>query len=901
MTPLIFALLMTFSVVRSLDLDHIKEYELLHLNIDNNGEHPVLEFSAFSVDYKIGLEPNNDLIPANIHHTNGNPTVKSGGDPYYTSQTKTCHYFGRLIAPDATAIISVSMCNKHGIRADIRVHGETLILRPSALYLKDNPQREHSFTDEYIVYKLPHINALFSNKDDAVKHVMKSIIPPADTPPNRRLLAQINGGDNKVEVLILIHTSLRSAYEEAFDDDTWYEQCTADLTTAINTVSAIYKDTDWEYAGQDNVGEITWTIVEFEVMDYSDSIYMDLVPEIIPSNCDETDENCGIDGGSWLTIIKDWIRTTRGRTDTYDNAMMMHSLPLCSREDSGEVHCGIGGQGPVGSMCDGDSSISTNRLVEVSDFWTTQRAYTMAHEGGHNFGLQHDQDFDDDEFTPRCNSDSGLMGYGDVNEYFSRCSKKDINAFFEEQDLSCLANTRELEVVTNYGPNANARPTLSPIPMADCFDLTDSPSDQYHIRWQWYGDMHKDQKVFEAETEDWGTRYIYKYSPTYWALGETIGGNSPDLLCVRSLLKDCNEHGSEDDFTATAACSTEDSTPKPTPGPTPKPTPGPTPKPGFNPKTNIVPKPTPQQESSEGSDCWEISGYKNTRPHGCFCYDEAATWAGIVYSNLEDGEKVYSRTVESSGEVLYLYSLMNTYWAVDEIVGSMSVRGYSECEELGDECTRWTSTYGCSQAFTVEEACYDEEVYNEQVCVRSNDTTVFEGETQWIVDPDGACAYDQPIYYLQIINEETDFKQTYYLHYDLSDDPRWIVSAFRVSTAAVAVCEKINLFDCLDGSWVVYSVVGDAMDMIDAATMGIYNEACWNEVSEPTNGDSGLLVLAILSGCVVLLAGGICVFIYSKRRNGKGTASFAKDDQTKAIGSEVVDVEMEETEQITLT
>eukprot|EP01083_Nonionella_stella_P052308 138828_1 len=776
MATMLCTLLMTLSAVRSLDLDHIKEYELLHLNIDSNGENPVLEFSAFSVDYKIGLQPNNDLIPANIRHTNGNPTLKSGGDPYFTSQTKTCHYFGRLIAPDTTAIISVSMCNKRGIRADIRVHGETLILRPSALYLEDNPQREHSFTDEYIVYKLPHINALFNTLDH---DVMKNIIPPVDTPSNRRNLAKTNGGDNKVEVLVLIHGSLRLKYEEAFDDDTWYEQVTADITTAINTVSTIYKDTDWTYEGQDNIGEITWSIAEFEVVDYSDPFYMDLVPDFIYSNCkDETNEQCGINGGGWLDIIGSWIDNTRGRTETYDNIMMMHSLSLCTRKEDGEIECGWAGQGKMGTMCGGSSSASTNRLGDVTDWSKTQWAYTMTHEGGHNFDL----------FTPRCNADRGLMGYGDVNDYFSSCSKKEINAFFEDEDLSCLANTRDLEVITNYGPNK-----------------------------------------------------------------------------VRRLLK-----------------------PKPT-ARTARPTSEPTSRPNSS------------GRGSGSSDCWEISGYKNTRPHGCFCYDEAATWAGIVYSNLEDGEKVYSRTVESSGEVLYLYSLMNTYWAVDEIVGSMSVRGYSECEELGDECTRWTSTYGCSQAFTVEEACYDEEVYNEQVCVRSNDTTVFEGETQWIVDPDGACAYDQPIYYLQIINEETDFKQTYYLHYDLSDDPRWIVSAFRVSTAAVAVCEKINLFDCLDGSWVVYSVVGDAMDMIDAATMGIYNEACWNEVSEPTNGDSGLLVLAILSGCVVLLAGGICVFIYSKRRNGKGTASFAKDDQTKAIGSEVVDVEMEETEQITLT
>eukprot|EP01083_Nonionella_stella_P111288 326386_1 len=121
MTTMISDVLLLLNDVRSLDLDKIGEYQLLHLDVDAGGENPMLKFHAFSADYQIELQPNNDLIPSTVHHTNGNPTVKSGGDPYFTSQTETCHYFGRLIAPETTAIISVSMCNKDGIRGEIRV------------------------------------------------------------------------------------------------------------------------------------------------------------------------------------------------------------------------------------------------------------------------------------------------------------------------------------------------------------------------------------------------------------------------------------------------------------------------------------------------------------------------------------------------------------------------------------------------------------------------------------------------------------------------------------------------------------------------------------------------------------------------------------------------------------
>eukprot|EP01083_Nonionella_stella_P149977 477061_1 len=77
MAVMICALVLALSIVRSSDLDKIGEYELLHLDVDTDGVNPMLKFRAFSVDYTIELQPNNDLIPSTIHHTNGNPTIKS--------------------------------------------------------------------------------------------------------------------------------------------------------------------------------------------------------------------------------------------------------------------------------------------------------------------------------------------------------------------------------------------------------------------------------------------------------------------------------------------------------------------------------------------------------------------------------------------------------------------------------------------------------------------------------------------------------------------------------------------------------------------------------------------------------------------------------------------------------
>eukprot|EP01083_Nonionella_stella_P040288 109429_1 len=75
MATMICALLVVLGVVRSSVLDKIGEYELIYLDVDNDGENPILTFHAFSLDYKIELEPNNDLIPSTIAKSSSNTSA----------------------------------------------------------------------------------------------------------------------------------------------------------------------------------------------------------------------------------------------------------------------------------------------------------------------------------------------------------------------------------------------------------------------------------------------------------------------------------------------------------------------------------------------------------------------------------------------------------------------------------------------------------------------------------------------------------------------------------------------------------------------------------------------------------------------------------------------------------
>ena len=104
-----------------------------------------IEFDAFSHHYKIELEHNTAMRPSNIKHTNGIP-LHTVVNEYYTSLTESCHYYGKVLSDttDPLQRVSLSFCDKRGIRGEIRAFNETIIIKPSKYYL-DTEYDNHNF------------------------------------------------------------------------------------------------------------------------------------------------------------------------------------------------------------------------------------------------------------------------------------------------------------------------------------------------------------------------------------------------------------------------------------------------------------------------------------------------------------------------------------------------------------------------------------------------------------------------------------------------------------------------------------------------------------------------------------------------------------------------------------
>ena len=119
----------------------------------------------------------------------------------------------------------------------------------------------------------------------------------------------------------------------------------------------------------------------------------------------------------------------------HDNAILITGVDICANSHS---PCGTLGLAPVNGMCQMDRSCSISQDIGI------QTAFTVAHEMGHNFGMQHDG------YQNNCKGGNGedlarLMAPQvriDTDAFaWSTCSKKYITSFLEAEQGSCLENS----------------------------------------------------------------------------------------------------------------------------------------------------------------------------------------------------------------------------------------------------------------------------------------------------------------------------------------------------------------------------------------------------------------------------------------------------------------------------
>eukprot|EP01084_Bolivina_argentea_P210601 358397_1 len=422
---------------RKVEINRIKTYELIYINIDNN----IVEFDAFNNHYKIQLQENIHMIPSNVKHTNGIPK-HINIEPYYTSLTKSCHYYGKVLSDttDPLQRVSLSLCNKRGIRGEIRAFNETLIIKPSKYYLDieyDN-NNFHDITDEHLVWKysdfdhtgIPNFGSINIDYNIPSTTSIQSIANTIQNKNKRRRMAY-NNGYNQVELLILSDYAQTKYYRETYGNS-WYEQLSSDMADNVNAVSSRYMAVDFD---RWNIGQVSVHLVEFEVMFEFTGNYAAMNPGCLNyDNCNIGWDHCEctISGTTYLNKLGEYIKNYKDQS-TFDNAQLITKYYFEN----------AAGWGWVGVVCKTENSCANM----VANYGVTSTVVGMAHEMGHNFGANHDGSGND------CGSGLGMMG--GAEEGFSRCSMQSFAEYFhKEGGLTCLG-TGVRNFKSNYNDGSN--------------------------------------------------------------------------------------------------------------------------------------------------------------------------------------------------------------------------------------------------------------------------------------------------------------------------------------------------------------------------------------------------------------------------------------------------------------
>lgn len=186
---------------REEEFSRIKEYEVIQIDTDSLSSSNVISFDAFGHHYDVELVPNADMVASEIRH-NLDP-LDHADDPFFTSLTASCHYFGRVLGAEWSKV-ALSICSKRGIRGSITAFNETVVIKPAAFYLdfEGSLKRGHHESDDHLIWRHSDFDTHDIGRAETVGVLDSNSLHLPEDAAARRRMAQ-NGGNSLVEMMII--------------------------------------------------------------------------------------------------------------------------------------------------------------------------------------------------------------------------------------------------------------------------------------------------------------------------------------------------------------------------------------------------------------------------------------------------------------------------------------------------------------------------------------------------------------------------------------------------------------------------------------------------------------------------------------------------------------------------